>query len=61
LSDADAMIPGSSLANHEQLTVVARLSVTGQPTAQPGDWFAETVVNPKEAGGVALVIDQVVQ
>jgi cytochrome c-type biogenesis protein CcmH len=61
LSDANSMIPGRSLAAYEELTLVARLSATGQPTEQPGDWFAQTVVRPSEGGAVALVIDQVVQ
>jgi cytochrome c-type biogenesis protein CcmH len=61
LSDADSMIQGRSLANYPEITVVARLSMTGQPTAQSGDWFAEATVRPSDAATVALVIDQVVQ
>jgi cytochrome c-type biogenesis protein CcmH len=61
LSDANSMIQGRSLSNYDELTVVARLSASGQPTEQPGDWFAQTVFRPKEGGAVALVIDQVVQ
>lgn len=61
LSDADSMIQGRSLAAYSELTVIARLSMSGQPTAQPGDWQAEAVVRPSEAATVALVIDQVVQ
>lgn len=61
LSDANSMIPGRSLAAYPEVKVVARLSNSGQPGAQPGDWFAETVVRPSEAPAVALVIDQVVQ
>jgi cytochrome c-type biogenesis protein CcmH len=61
LSDADSMIQGRSLANFPELTVVARLSRTGQPTEQPGDWFAQATVRPSDATTVALVIDQVVQ
>jgi cytochrome c-type biogenesis protein CcmH len=61
LSDANSMIQGRSLSNYEELTVVARLSASGQPTEQPGDWFAQAVFRPKDGGSVALVIDQVVQ
>jgi cytochrome c-type biogenesis protein CcmH len=61
LSDADSMIQGRSLADYDELTVVARLSASGQPTEQPGDWYAQTVFSPKQGGSVALVIDQVVQ
>ncbi len=61
LSDANSMIPGRSLGDYDELTLVARLSRSGQPGAQPGDWQAETRFRPKEGGAVALVIDQVVQ
>jgi cytochrome c-type biogenesis protein CcmH len=61
LSDANSMIPGRSLADYEELTLVARLSRSGQPVAQPGDWEAQAKFRPKDGGTVALVIDQVVQ
>jgi cytochrome c-type biogenesis protein CcmH len=61
LSDADSMLAGRSLADFEELTLVARLSPSGQPTAQPGDWFAQTTFRPKEGGVVELTIDEVVQ
>jgi cytochrome c-type biogenesis protein CcmH len=61
LSDANSMIPGRSLGAYDELTLVARLSASGQPIEQAGDLFAQTVVRPKDGGVVALVIDQVVQ
>ena len=61
LSDANVMIQGRSLAAYPQISVVARLSMSGQPAEQPGDWFAEAVVEPGQSETVALVIDQVVQ
>jgi cytochrome c-type biogenesis protein CcmH len=61
LSDANAMIQGRSLAAYPELQVVARLSMSGQPIAQPGDWQAEARVRPGDPATVALVIDQVVQ
>jgi cytochrome c-type biogenesis protein CcmH len=61
LSDANGMIQGRSLAAYPEVRVVARLSNSGQPAAQPGDWFAEVVVRPSAGEPVALVIDQVVQ
>ncbi len=60
LSDANSMIPGRSLADFNELTLVARLSKSGQPTEQPGDWDAEAQYQPKEGGEVELVIDHVV-
>jgi cytochrome c-type biogenesis protein CcmH len=61
LSEANSMIQGRSIANYPEVTVVARLSASGQPLAQPGDWFAQAVVRPGDGNPVALVIDQVVQ
>ena len=62
LSDANSMLPGRSLADFDALTVVARLSASGQPTAQPGDLFGEIQLRPEEGSGVMeLVIDRVAQ
>ncbi len=62
LSDANSMIPGRSLGDYEEITLVARLSKSGQPQEQPGDWYAQASYRPKDGNGtVALVIDQVVQ
>lgn len=61
LSDANGMLPGRSLADFEELTLVARLSASGQANEQPGDWFAQTTFRPKDSGIVELTIDQVVQ
>jgi cytochrome c-type biogenesis protein CcmH len=61
LSDANSMIAGRSLASYPEITVIARLSRSGQPTAQPGDWEAQAVVRPNGGAAVALIIDQVVQ
>ncbi len=61
LSDANVMLQGRSLGAYSAITVVARVSHSGQPSAQPGDWQAEAVVRPGSTETVALVIDQVVQ
>jgi cytochrome c-type biogenesis protein CcmH len=61
LSDANSMIAGRSISAYPEITVIARLSRTGQPTAQPGDWEAQALVRPNGGAAVALVIDQVVQ
>ncbi len=61
LSDANSMIPGRSLSGYEELALVARISASGEPTEQPGDWFAQAMFRPADGGVVELVIDQVVQ
>lgn len=60
LSDANSMLPGRSLADFPELALVARISQTGQPIEQPGDWYASATYRQGEEGPVELVIDQVV-
>ena len=62
LSDANSMLPGRSLADFDALTIVARISASGQPTEQPGDVYGEILYSPNEGSGtVELVMDQVAQ
>ena len=58
LSDGDSMIPGRTLSAFAEVEVIARVSVSGQPVAQPGDWYASAIVKPSENGAVTLQIDQ---
>lgn len=58
LGDAEAMIPGRNLSMFEEIEVVARISVSGQPVAQSGDWFASAIVRPAENNEVSLLLDQ---
>ena len=60
LSDRNTMLPGSSLGDFPELSLVARLSATGQPTEQSGDLYAQTTYSHGDEGTVELVIDQVV-
>lgn len=61
LTDANAMIPGRSLADFEALSLVARISFSGQPIAQSGDLFGEFEYRRSESTGVVeLVINQIV-
>lgn len=60
LSDRDAMIAGRSLAGFEELALVARISLSGQPTEQPGDLYAEGRFERGDPPRLALVIDKVV-
>lgn len=59
LSDANAMGPMAKLSQFERVNLVARISTSGQPTAQSGDW--EGVVEGVQVGQnelVELVISQ---
>ena len=60
LSDGNTMLPGRSLADFPELSLVARVSASGQPTEQSGDLYAEATYSPGNEGTVELVIDQVV-
>lgn len=60
LSDADSMLPGQSLSDFPELVLVARISRSGQPTEQSGDWFASATYRQGNEGPLELVIDQVV-
>ena len=62
LSDANNMLPGRSLGDFEALTIVARISASGQPTEQPGDVYGEVLYIPEQGDAIIdLALDQVVQ
>lgn len=50
LSDAQAMMPNMSLSDFEQVSVRATISISGEPSAQKGDWQGEVspVANDEE-------------
>jgi len=58
LGDRESMVPGRSLSGFAEFELLARVSVSGQPTAQPGDWFGSQIVKPAENGNIELSIDQ---
>jgi cytochrome c-type biogenesis protein CcmH len=58
LSDADAMIPGRPLSSFDQLEIVARVSVSGGPIAQPGDWYGQHTVSSPATAPVDIVIEK---
>jgi hypothetical protein len=62
IGQADIMIPGRTLAGLSEATVVARVAISGDPVAKPGDVYGEAVWRRDAAstGPVAIVIDRVV-
>ena len=62
LSDAQAMAQGMRLSSFNPVSVVARVSKSGQPLPQTGDWqvVSEPVANNHDAV-LKLVIDQLVE
>ena len=58
IGDADAMIPGRVPSGFAQLEIVARVSMSGQPIAQSGDWFGQQTISTSEANEVSIIIDE---
>jgi len=61
LGDADAMMPSMKLSSFEQVIVGARVSFSGNPVAQSGDFYTEMdsvdSANPPES--ISLTIDRI--
>ncbi len=60
MSDSDAMMPGTSLASGGPLTLIARISKSGQPIAASGDLFGEVGYDFASAHPVNITIDRIV-
>lgn len=60
LGDRESMVPGRELSGFPEFEVIARVSLSGQPSAASGDWFGSVVVKPADNNVAAVVIDQVV-
>ncbi|MFQ6006163.1 MAG: tetratricopeptide repeat protein [Woeseia sp.] len=58
LGDSDAMMPGRLLSGFPELEIIARVSRSGRPMAQPGDWYGEKTVRPAEANEISILIDR---
>jgi cytochrome c-type biogenesis protein CcmH len=60
LSDANVMIPGSTLAGKPELQISARVSMSGDPIAAPGD--LEGIASWDQYSGlIKIVVDSVVE
>jgi len=58
LSDRDAMIAGRPLSGFVEVEIVARVSLSGTPAAQSGDWSGSLIVGANSGQTVDLVIDR---
>lgn len=58
LDDSNAMVQGRPLSGFAEFEVVARVSVSGSPAAQSGDWFGSLIVSANSGQTVDLLIDQ---
>ncbi len=60
MSDADAMLPGTSLAGGGPVRLIARISRSGQPAAASGDLYGEVSYDFTTADKVTVTIDRIV-
>ena len=60
MTDANAMLPGVSLASGGALKVIARVSSSGQPVAVSGDLFGEVGYDFSSADPATITIDRIV-
>jgi cytochrome c-type biogenesis protein CcmH len=61
LDDSMAMAPGLTISAHPRVVVVARISRSGGPTAQPGDLQGSSGPVANDAQAVSVTIDSVVR
>jgi hypothetical protein len=60
MTNADSMLPGTSLSGGGPLRIVARVSSGGEPTATSGDLFGEVGYDFSSASPVNVTIDRIV-
>ena len=61
LGDQNAMMAGRTLSGLSEFELLVRVSMSGQPTAQPGDWYTSSIVRPADGVTLDLTVDQQVQ
>jgi cytochrome c-type biogenesis protein CcmH len=60
MTDADAMMPGTSLASGGPIRLIARISRSGQPVATSGDPYGEVSYDFTATNTVTVTIDRIV-
>ena len=58
IGDGDAMIAGRVPSAFEKLEITARVSLTGQPMAQSGDWYGRAIIDTAATDSVDIVINE---
>lgn len=61
LSNADSMIPGRLLSQFDELEIVVRASLSGQPVESSGDWYGTAQVDRRSTNTVDVVINRQVE
>ncbi len=61
MGDRESMVAGRNLSGFAEFELLARVSLSGQPMAAPGDWYGTVIVNPAADNDVELSIQTEVQ
>ena len=57
LGDGNSMVAGRAMSVFPQFEWLVRVSLSGQPVPQSGDWYGSTVVTPADNARVSVSID----
>jgi hypothetical protein len=52
------MIPGRVPSAFARLEIIARVSLSGQPMAQSGDWFGSVIIDTASTHAVDISINE---
>jgi cytochrome c-type biogenesis protein CcmH len=58
LGDRESMIPGRMLSAFAEFELVARVSRSGSPAEQSGDWFGSVIVKPADTSTADITISE---
>lgn len=58
ISDSDAMMAGRVPSAFDRLEIIARVSLSGQPGAQTGDWFGSAIVDGTPDSTIEITINE---
>lgn len=62
IDDRDSMMEERQISSESEIQLQARISLTGAPGANSGDWQSAPVTVPRDSGGtVELILDQQVE
>ena len=58
INDDNAMIPGRVPSAFAELEIIVRVSASGQPIAQTGDWFGEARYRAGQSDAIVIIVDR---
>ena len=61
ISDSNAMMAGRPLSSLARVQLIARITNSGDPAAQPGDLFGEAAWAGDTGEGVSITVDRIVE